>query len=160
MTVSRVNQLNRSFTVIFTEAMQSLKPLKEIQKIQSNKPELQGTGETYSQQIEKWQNAFAFSKELRKYVNKLDNLIVLAGGPNSSEGPNDLTTKSLQIFDSEINSEEFKNNMKSCEPKIGEDPDYAEKIIIWNNAFNFTRKLNEFIKDLKGQSLPIPGEKY
>jgi len=157
--VDRVNQLNRAFTVIFTEAMQSLKPLKEIQKIQSNKP-ADPFAETYSQQIEKWKNAFAFSKELRKYVNKLNNLIVLAGGSNSSEGSNKLTKESLQIFDSEINSEEFQNNMKSCEPKIEEDPDYAEKIIIWNNAFGFTRKLNKFIEDLKRQSFPIPAEKF
>lgn len=157
--VDRVNQLNRAFTVIFTEAMQSLKPLKEIQKIQSNKP-ADPFAETYSQQIEKWKNAFAFSKELRKYVNKLNNLIVLAGGSNSSEGPNKLTKESLQIFDSEINSEEFQNNMKSCEPKIEEDPDYAEKIIIWDNAFDFTRKLNKFIEDLKRQSFPIPAEKF
>lgn len=157
--VDRVNQLNRAFTVIFTEAIQSLKPLKEIQKIQSNKP-ADPFAETYSQQIEKWKNAFAFSKELRKYVNKLNNLIVLAGGSNSSEGSNKLTKESLQIFDSEINSEEFQNNMKSCEPKIEEDPDYAEKIIIWNNAFGFTRKLNKFIEDLKRQSFPIPAEKF
>ena len=72
--VDRVNQLNRAFTVIFTEAMQSLKPLKEIQKIQNNKP-ADPNAEKYSQQIEKWESAFSFDENLRKYVNKLNNLI-------------------------------------------------------------------------------------
>ena len=31
--VDRVNQLNRTFTVIFTEAMQSLKPLTDIEEL-------------------------------------------------------------------------------------------------------------------------------
>jgi len=158
--VDRVNQLNRAFTVIFTEAMQSLKPLKEIQKIQNNKPR-DPNAEKYSQQIEKWEKAFSFDENLRKYVNKLNNLIVLAGGSNSSDGSNELTQESIQLFDSEIDSEDFKNNMKSCEPKIEEDPDYTEKIIIWKKAFNFPEKLNEFVKEeLKSQSLPIPAEKY
>jgi len=157
--VDRVNQLNRAFTVIFTEAMQSLKPLKEIQKIQNNKPK-DPNEEKYSQQIKKWQNAFSFDENLRKYVNKLNNLIVLAGGSNSSDGSNELTQESLQLFDLEIDSEDFKNNMRSCEPKIEEDPDYIEKIIIWKKAFNFPEKLNEFVKELKSKSLPIPAKKY
>ena len=33
--IDRVNQLNRAFTVIFTEAMQSLKPLKDIEKLRA-----------------------------------------------------------------------------------------------------------------------------
>ena len=37
--VDRVNQLNRAFTVIFTEAMQSIKPVKEIDKIKTGKNE-------------------------------------------------------------------------------------------------------------------------
>ena len=35
--VDRVNRLNRAFLVIFTDAMQSIKPLKETQKIQDDK---------------------------------------------------------------------------------------------------------------------------
>ena len=157
--VDRVNRLNRAFTVIFTEAMQSLKPLKEIQKIPSNKP-ADPDAETYDTQFEKWQNAFSFNKELRKYVNELNNLIVLAGGSNSSTGPNDLTAESLKKIDLEINSKEFKEKMKLCEPKIEEDPLYNEKMVIWNQVFDFPEKLNGFIKKLKGQSLPIPAEKY
>jgi len=157
--VDRVNQLNRAFTVIFTEAMQSLKPLKEIQKIQNNKP-ADPDAEKYSQQIKKWENAFNFDQELRKYVNKLNNLIVLAGGSNSSDGENELTQESIQLFDSEINSTDFEKNMGFCKPQIEEDPDYTEKIIIWNKAFSFPIKLNEFIKKLTTQPLPISTKKY
>ena len=105
--VDRVNRLNRAFLVIFTDAMQSLKPLKETQKIQDGEsPDLEAG--TYSYQMEKWKKAFSFNQELRKYVNNLNNLIVLAGGSNSSDGPNDLTRKSIDKFDSEIDSEKFK----------------------------------------------------
>ncbi len=157
--VDRVNQLNRSFTVIFTEAMQSLKPLKDTQKIQTNKS-ADPDAEKYSQQIEKWQDAFNFDQELRKYVNKLSNLIVLAGGSNSSDGANELTQESINLFDLELNSKDFEKNMASCEPRIEEDPDYAEKTIIWKKAFSFPTKLTEFVKKLKTHSLPVPAEKY
>jgi hypothetical protein len=157
--VDRVNQLNRSFTVIFTDAMKSLKPLKDTQKIQNNKP-ADPDAEKYSQQIEKWQDAFNFDQELRKYVNKLSNLIVLAGGSNSSDGADELTQESIQLFDLELNSKNFEKNMASCKPRIEEDPDYAEKIIMWKKAFSFPTKLTEFIKKLKTYSFPIPAEKY
>ena len=157
--VDRVNRFNRAFLVIFTDAMQSIKPLKETQKIQDDKStDLEAR--TYSHQMETWKKAFRFNLELRKYVNNLNNLIVLAGGSNSSDGSNDLTQKSIDQFDSEINSEKFKNNMKSCEPKISEDPDYPEKIKIWKKTFDFPKKLNDFIQKLKIQPLPIPAKTF
>ena len=151
----RVNRLNRAFLVIFTDAMQSIKPLKETQKIQDDtSPDLEAG--TYHHQMEQWRKAFDFNQELRKYVNNLNNLIVLAGGSNSSDGPNDLTLKSIDKFNLEIDSEKFKKNMKSCEPKISEDPDYPEKIKIWKKTFDFPKKLSDFVQRLKKHPLPIP----
>ena len=45
--LDRVNQLNRAFLVVFTEAMQSIKPSKEISRQKEKEPE------KYSLQIEK-----------------------------------------------------------------------------------------------------------
>lgn len=156
--VDRVNQLNRSFTVIFTEAMQSIKPLKQIQKIQINKPANRDEAK-YSELIREWQNAFNFGEDLRKYVNKLNNLIILAGGSNISEGPNDVTRKSLEQFDIELDSTEFEEQMKSCQPKLEEDPDYTGKIKVWKKAFNFPEKLKIFVRSLKDQ-VPIAGKEF
>lgn len=155
----RINRLNRAFAVVFTDAMQSLKPLKDYQKIRTYKP-LDPDPEKYSIRMKKWQEAFSFEQELRKYINNLTNLVVLVGGPNSSEGPNNVTQESIKVLDFEINSEDFKDNMKSCEPQFDEDPDYVEKIKIWNDAFVFPEKLNKFISELKSQPLPIASERF
>jgi hypothetical protein len=85
---------------------------------------------------------------------------VLAGGSNSSDGANELTQESIQLFNLELNSEDFEKNMTSCKPRIEEDPDYAEKIIIWKKAFSFPTKLTEFIKKLTTYPPPVPSEKY
>lgn len=157
--VDRVNSLNRAFTVVFTEAMQSLKPQKDIQKIKIYKPS-EIDDEKYSIRVQKWQNAFSFEQNLRAYINNLSNLIILVGNPNSSQGSIALTKELIKVFDSEINSKEFKTNMKSCEPKIDQDPEYIEKKKIWDETFIFPEKLNEFILDLKNQPLPIPAERF
>lgn len=155
MTVGRVNQLNRSFTVIFTEAMQSLKPLKDIEKIRTGIEINKDDDESYDIRIKKWQSAFAFSSDLRIYINELSNILVLAGGPNSSEDPNSFTQKSLEklneIMLSDSKKKSFDQYMESCKPKAGMIPDYEEKLKIWNDAFNFPTKLNNFIKKLNGQ---------
>jgi len=144
--VDRVNQLNRAFTVIFTEAMQSIKPVKEIEKIKTGKNEKEKkekekrVNDEYEKKIKEWQNAFSFNQKLRHYVNELNNLIVLAGGSNSSKGANDLTKDNLEKLRLEINSEEFDKNMKSCAPKIKEDAYYSEKKIKWDKTFIFPTK--------------------
>jgi len=164
--VDRVNQLNRAFTVIFTEAMQSIKPVKEIEKIKTGKNEKEKkekekrVNDEYEKKIKEWQNAFSFNQKLRHYVNELNNLIVLAGGSNSSKGANDLTKDNLEKLRLEINSEEFDKNMKSCAPKIKEDAYYSEKKIKWDKTFIFPTKLKEFIKKLEDQSKPIPAKEF
>ena len=154
MTADRVNQLDRSFMVIFTEAMQSLKPLKDVEKIRTV-IEINKDGESYDARIKNWQSVFAFSSDLRIYINELSNILVLAGGLNSSDGPNSFTQKSLEklneIMLSDNKKKSFDQYMESCKPKAGMIPDYEEKLKIWNNAFNFPIKLDNFIKKLNGQ---------
>jgi len=151
--IDRVNQLNRAFTVIFTEAMQSLKPLKDIEKLRA-KIEISKDEKSYDTRIKQWQSAFAFRIELRNYINELNNILVLAGGSNSSKGRNNFTSKSLKSLEGFMKSNDkrksFEEYMKSCEPKniISNN---EEKLKIWNEAFIFPSKLNEFIKELKTQ---------
>jgi len=166
MVVDRVNQLNRSFTVIFTEAMQSIKPLKDIEKLRA-KIEISKNEESYDTRIKNWQSAFAFSSDLRIYINELSNILVLAGGPNSSDGPNKFTQRSLkklnEIMLSDSKKKSFDQHMESCKPKAGMIPDYEEKLKIWNDAFTFPTKLNGFIKKLNEQvknSNEISGEQF
>jgi len=171
MAVDRVNQLNRAFTVIFTEAMQSLKPLTDIEKLRKakradsgvlvklkiKKSEQTKLKKTYAKKIKEWSDACAFDIALRKYVNELNNVIVLAGGRNSSTGFNQFTKESLEELDKIINSKasdksfdekqtKFEYYMNSCKPDIETDD---EKLKAWNNAFTFPDTLNEFIKKLK-----------
>jgi len=166
MAIDRVNQLNRSFTVIFTEAMQSIKPLKDIEKLRA-KIEIQKDDESYDARIKNWQSAFAFSSDLRIYINELSNILVLAGGPNSSKGPNKFNQKSLEklnaIMLSDSKKKSFDQYMESCKPKAGMIPDYEEKLKIWNDTFTFPIKLNDFIKKLNEQvknGNEISGEQF
>ena len=50
--------------------------------------------------------------------------------------------------------------MELCKPNSENDPEFAEKIKKWEEAFVFPNKLESFIKNLKEQSFPIPGEEF
>jgi len=86
-------------------------------------------------------------------------VIVLAGGRNSSTGYNQFDEESLKELDKIMNSKvndklhnepktEFEIFMNSCKPNIETDD---EKLKVWTSAFNFPKKLNNFIEKLKKQ---------
>lgn len=133
--VDRINQLNRIFTVIFTQGMQSLKPSDP-------------RAEDYSERIEKWQRSFSFPKKLQNYVNDLNNMIVLAGEPQNSEQLNSATKSFVQKLEEETDSDEFSKTMELAKPQDKTDPDYHKKIKAWEKAFIFPSKLRKFVETL------------
>lgn len=118
--------------------MQSIKP-------QKTDPE----PEKYGERIIAWQKAFAFSDELKKYVNDLHSMISNAGQPHSSDNitvGTDFVKKLKDVLD----STEFQKNMDLAKPNLpSNDPQRSEKLAIWKTAFTFPNDLREFGKEIK-----------
>ena len=163
MTVSQVNQLNRAFTVVFTNAMQSIKPKTDIEKLRNkNTDEQKKSNESYRNKLMKWQSAFAFRLDLRSYINNLNNILVLAGSTNS-EGKNPFTKDSLVKLEKFLKSDDegksFAEYMDSCVP----DSISEEENSCWKKEFTFPSKLDELLKKLANQvkeNKIIPAEEY
>lgn len=140
--VDRVNRLNRAFTILFTEGMKSLKPTNPRAK-------------NYAEQIKTWQEAFSFSQEVKKYVNDLNNMIVLAGGNNTDKEFKSKSEKfSEELKNGEL-SKKFQTIMESVKPDIDTDENYDEKMKIWQEAFRFTEKLEKFVETLEEESKSV-----
>ncbi len=163
----RVNQLNRMVTETFTNAMQKLKPKKNIQILKNeNITRQQKIIKSYEIRLKEWQSAFRFRKELREYLNELHNILVLADGPNSSIERNPFTIHSfeaLKIFmKSDNNKKSFKEYMDDCIPK--EITSNSERNLeIWNKEFDYPIRLEKFISSLEEQirnDNRIPADRY
>ena len=163
----RVNQLNRMVTETFTNAMQQLKPKKNIQILKNeNAARQQRIIESYEIRLKEWQSAFMFRKELREYLNELHNILVLADGANSSIGRNPCTIHSLEalkiFMKSDNNKKSFNEYMEECIPK--EITSNNEKNLeIWNKEFDYPTRLEKFISSLEEQirnDSMIPADRY
>ena len=163
----RVNQLNRMVTETFTNAMQELKPKKDIQKLQSeNSARQQRIIESYDDQIKDWQSAFTFSIELRNYLNELHSRLVLAGESNSSDGRNPFTIHSLEALKIFMKSDEkkksFEDYIEECVPKKITAKN-EKNLEIWNKGFDYPDRLKNFISSLEEQIRKdniVPADKY
>ena len=163
----RVNQLNRMVTETFTNAMQQLKPRKNIQNLKNeNAAKQERIIKSYEDRLRDWQSAFRFRKELREYLNELHNILVLADGPNSSIGRNPFTIHSfeaLKIFmKSDENKKSFEEHMDDCVPKNITSHN-QKNLEIWNKEFNYPIRLRELILNLEEQvkrDSIIPADKY
>lgn len=134
----RIDKLNRAFTVIFTDGMQSIKP---------DDP----TDENYDTQMNAWNGAFAFKKELQYYVNdRISNVIGLAGQPSRSDDFQKDVATLVKELNEQFNSDKFEEMMNIAKPSLSpNDPSYEVKMKKWNGAFTFPNKLRGFGEDLE-----------
>jgi hypothetical protein len=116
------------------------------------------SSENYAEQIKAWQEAFSFSQEVKKYVNELNNMIVLAGGKNTSAEFKLKLNNLIEELKSVVSSKKFNTIMESVKPDIDRNENYDEKMKLWQKAFNFTEKLEEFIEALEKEDKNKEGE--
>ena len=140
--VDRVNRLNRAFTILFTEGMKSLKPTNP-------------RAENYGEQIKTWQKAFSFSQEVKKYVNDLNNMIVLAKDKNTDKDFKSKSEEFREVLKNSELSKNFRDIMGSVKPDIDTDENYDEKMRIWQKAFRFTEELEKFVETLEEESKSV-----
>ena len=114
----------------------------------------------FASDISEWRNAQAFPQKLRNYVNDLNNKIILAGQPHSSQGLQNVTKEFVDQLNGILESAEFKEHMDLAKPKSAD----AEKIKTWEQAFTYTAKLKDFTielqKTIDGQDGTISGAQY
>ncbi|MCH9659223.1 hypothetical protein K0U27_11165 [archaeon] len=132
---SVVNELNKALTKSFSHAMISIKPTNP-------------RSETYSKNLRRWQKSFQFPKEVKEYFESFHNRLALAGGVNSSEGPNDATAEFQDILKKVIEAEEYIEELSKLIPaKI----DYIDdkRLEEWKSEFYYPKKIKEFIQTLQ-----------
>ena len=134
---NRIDKLNRSFTEIFTDGMQRIKPSRDY-------------SENYDLQMKAWVKSFSFKKELQYYVNDISNVIGLAGQPQRSDDFQEDVDKLVKELNDQFNSSKFEEMMNIAKPNLSSnDPNYDKKIKAWENAFTFPQKLKSFGKELE-----------
>lgn len=127
------NRLNRIFTEIYTDAMDSIEPRDK-------------SDPDYQKKHGAWDKAFQFTKKLQIYVNDLSNMISGAGQTHRSDSDNitvdeDFVKKLRNV----LNSDEFRKNMKTAEPDTS-DPKLCA---IWKKAFLFPGMLETFAESIE-----------
>lgn len=123
----------------------SLEPGKVANRLNSLSVKIFTTGMSNVNRVRQdaWNKSFAFTVDLKNYINSLSGEISLGGGEHGSNITR-VTVDLLRKLQKKLNSEEFEKNMKIAKPNV----DNPALIKAWEDAFTFPKILKEFVTEM------------